>query len=139
MDLKITKYKRLISFIPLLLASLTLFIASHQEGVPFDTSIFIFQDKIMHFFAYFIYGITIQLFLLSFDISNRKYIILTIIIGSIFGLSDEIHQYFIANRSTEFFDWVADTLGCASSLILKKYVFQAHNYLFTHNHKTKYS
>lgn len=130
MNLKITKFKKIISFIPLLLASLTLFIASHQEGVPFDTSIFIFQDKILHFFAYLIYGLTIQFFLISFDLTKKKYILLTILIGSLYGFSDEFHQYFIANRSTEFFDWVADTLGCTSSLILNNQIKSVYNKIF---------
>lgn len=121
------KFKDNFSFIPLLLASITIFIASHQEGVPFDTSIFIFQDKILHYCAYFIYGLTIQLYLSKYRLTNKKLILYTIIIGSIFGLSDEFHQYFIPNRSTEFFDWLADTLGVSSSIILKNQIRKLYN------------
>lgn len=123
------KYKRYLFSIPLILASITIFIASHQEGVPFDTSIFIFQDKVMHFFAYTIYGYTIQLYLKSLNLAKSKYIMFTIMIGSLFGLSDEFHQYFIPNRSTEFFDWVADTLGVSFSLVFSKYISIFYNYL----------
>jgi len=124
------KYKRYLFSIPLILASITIFIASHQEGVPFDTSIFIFQDKVMHFFAYTIYGYTIQLYLKSLNLAKSKYIMFTIMIGSLFGLSDEFHQYFIPNRSTEFFDWVADTLGVSFSLVFSKYISIFYNYLY---------
>ena len=124
------KYKRYLFSIPLILASITIFIASHQEGVPFDTSIFIFQDKVMHFFAYTIYGYTIQLYLKSLNLAKSKYIMFTIIIGSLFGFSDEFHQYFIPNRSTEFFDWVADTLGVSFSLVFSKYISIFYNYLY---------
>lgn len=116
------KFKKLIFSLPLILCSIFIFIASHQEGAPFDTSVFIFQDKVFHFIAYFIYGLTIQLFLLKYRMVKSKYIIYTILIGSLYGLSDEIHQYFIPNRSTEFFDWLADTLGVICSLTLKKYI-----------------
>jgi len=124
------KYKRYLFSIPLILASITIFIASHQEGVPFDTSIFIFQDKVMHFFAYTIYGYTIQLYLKSLNLAKSKYIMFTIMIGSLFGLSDEFHQYFIPNRSTEFFDWVADTLGVSFSLVFSKHISIFYNYLY---------
>lgn len=116
------KFKKLYFSLPFIISSILIFIASHQEGVPFDTSDFIFQDKVYHFIAYFIYGLSIQLFLLKYRMVKSKYIIYTIIIGSLYGLSDEIHQYFIPNRSTEFFDWVADTLGVICSLTMKKYV-----------------
>jgi VanZ family protein len=123
------KFKINLFSIPLILASIVIFIASHQEGVPFDTSIFIFQDKVMHFFAYTIYGFTIQLYLKSLNLAKSKYIMFTIMIGSLFGLSDEFHQYFIPNRSTEFFDWVADTLGVSFSLVFSKYISIFYNYL----------
>ena len=130
MNLKITKSKKLFLLSPLILASISIFIASHQEGVPYDTSIFIFQDKVFHFIAYFIYGITIQMFLNYFNIKSKKYILLTIIIGSLFGASDEFHQSFIPNRTTEFFDWFADTLGVAASLSIRTKLLKLINKIF---------
>lgn len=134
MNLKITKSnpnsKKIFLLTPLFLASISIFIASHQEGVPFDTSIFIFQDKVFHFIAYFIYGITIQLFLSYFNLENKKYILLTILIGSLFGASDEFHQSFIPHRTIEFFDWVADTLGVTASLSIRTPLFKLINKIF---------
>ena len=34
-----------------------------------------------------------------------------VVLVSLFGASDEVHQYFTPGRSMEFADWVADTLG----------------------------
>jgi len=130
MNLKTTKSKKFFLLSPLILASISVFIASHQEGVPFDTSVFILQDKVYHFIAYFIYGITIQLFLNYFNLESKKYIILTILIGSLFGASDEFHQSFIPNRTTEFFDWVADTIGVSASLSISKPLIKLVNKLF---------
>lgn len=130
MNLKNTKSKNFILFLPLLLASISIFIASHQEGVPFNTSIFIFQDKVYHFIAYFIYGITIQIYLNSFNLKTKKYVLLTILIGSLFGASDEFHQYFIPYRTLEFFDWVADTFGVIASLSQRNVIKKAVNYIF---------
>lgn len=130
MNLKTTKSKKFFLLSPLILASISVFIASHQEGVPFDTSIFILQDKVYHFIAYFIYGITIQLFLSYFNLESKKYILLTILIGSLFGASDEFHQSFIPNRTIEFFDWVADTLGVSASLSIRTLLYKLINKIF---------
>jgi VanZ family protein len=44
-----------------------------------------------------------------------------IVIVSIFGLSDELHQHFTPGRSMEFMDWVADTLGATLAVGLYTY------------------
>lgn len=120
------KSKKFIFALPLVLASIAIFIASHQEGVPFDEDIFIFQDKVLHFCAYFIYGITIQFYLHYFRLSKTKFIFFTILIGALFGMSDEFHQYFVPNRSTDIFDWLADVFGVMSSLSLLKLIEKAY-------------
>ena len=43
----------------------------------------------------------------------RSYIFL----GSLYGLADELHQYFVPNRYADPVDWVADTLGSAIGAI----------------------
>jgi VanZ family protein len=54
-----------------------------------------------------------------------KYIALyVLIIGSLFGASDEFHQYFIPNRQVELEDWIADTIGVAISLFFMNFVKQ---------------
>jgi VanZ family protein len=40
------------------------------------------------------------------------------VLASLFGVSDEIHQAFVAGRSSDVFDWVADTLGALAALYL---------------------
>jgi VanZ family protein len=49
---------------------------------------------------------------------GRKWIykiILAIGITSLYGASDEFHQFFTPNRSVEIFDWLADTAGAATA------------------------
>ena len=36
-----------------------------------------------------------------------------VILASLYGVSDEVHQYFVPGRSSEVLDWVADTSGAA--------------------------
>jgi VanZ family protein len=36
---------------------------------------------------------------------------------SLYGASDELHQYFVPNRSCDFYDWLADSIGAVMALI----------------------
>lgn len=119
---------RMIYFIPWLLFSLSIIYLSHQEKIEFLDNAFYLSDKLLHFVAYFFYGLTIQFALInSTNYNKRKYYLIVIIIGSSFGISDEIHQYFIEGRSSDIFDWVADTLGIFTSLFLKNLVLWIKN------------
>jgi len=44
-----------------------------------------------------------------------------LLISSVYGLSDEFHQNFVAGRYSDIFDWVADTIGAALVLILMNF------------------
>ena len=119
---------RMIYFIPWVLFSLTIIYFSNQENIDFLDDTFYLSDKILHFIAYFCYGLTIQFALInSNNYNHKKFIITVIIIGSLFGVSDEIHQYFIEGRSSEILDWLADTLGIVSSLLLKNFILWIKN------------
>lgn len=86
-------------------------------------------DKILHFGAYFIYGLSLQVFFVALfhkkKISNKKYILLTIIVGFLFAISDEIHQYFVPGRTADVLDVLVDWAGISLSLffigIIKKF------------------
>ncbi len=110
-------------YLPWLLASMSIIYVSHQETIEYLNGTFYLEDKILHFFAYLIYGITIQLALITSDNYNkRKLYLIVIMIGSLFGLSDEIHQYFVKGRSAELYDLIADILGVTASLVLKNVI-----------------
>ena len=114
---------RMIFFIPWIILSLAIIYFSHQESIEFLNGTFYLKDKILHFYAYFIYGLSIQFALInSKNYKTKKYIYTIILIGALFGLSDEIHQYFVVGRSTEFLDWIADVLGVSFSLVFKNLV-----------------
>jgi VanZ family protein len=40
--------------------------------------------------------------------------ILTACIAAVYGIVDEIHQYFVPGRDCSPWDWVADALGAAA-------------------------
>ncbi|HYD83482.1 MAG TPA: VanZ family protein, partial [Opitutus sp.] len=41
-----------------------------------------------------------------------------ILIVSVFGVTDELHQHFTPGRSMDVWDWVADTLGAIVATVL---------------------
>ena len=66
-------------------------------------------DKIAHFLINFILG-------LFAHIAAPKRPWTMLIICSVYGITDEIHQIFIPKRSCDLMDWVADTIGAACSI-----------------------
>lgn len=99
-------------WLPIFLYCLLIFI---QSSFPYPERLpkFHYMDKLVHFFEY---AILAALFLrafrtLPFKNKNRFIIFLSIIASIVYGLSDELHQYFIPYRNASFMDVVADTAG----------------------------
>jgi VanZ family protein len=69
-------------------------------------------DKVVHFSVYGLIGTLVLRAL------GGKRWGLAVVIVSLFGMSDEIHQYFTPGRSMDFADWVADTLGATVAVTL---------------------
>ncbi|MDD5541338.1 MAG: VanZ family protein, partial [Candidatus Marinimicrobia bacterium] len=70
-------------------------------------------DKLVHLLEYAVFGILLMLAFRSDQIDQpmRRANLQTIIVGILYGLSDEIHQFFIPGRISSIEDFVADALG----------------------------
>jgi len=107
---------------PILIYCLLIFIQSSYpstERIPDWPYI----DKMLHFAAYALLG---ALFLRAFKTTKIKnnlklVLILSILLSSLYGVSDEIHQYFIPYRIADLMDVLADLLGS----IMGVYIYQA--------------
>ena len=83
-----------------------------------------FQDKLFHFLEYAIFA-----FLLSRAFSNSSNSFfkensgwLTLGLGILYALGDESYQKTVLGRSSEFYDFVADSLGIVLTLtVIKSY------------------
>ncbi len=88
-----------------------LFYLSHQQSLP-TPSLFSGQDKLIHAVVYGALGIML---LASQPLRAGQYswrqVGVSVVIASLYGASDELHQSFVPGRSAEVGDWVADTLG----------------------------
>jgi VanZ family protein len=84
---------------------------STRQSLP-EPHLFWGQDKMEHGVAF---GILAMLFALSFSAvrgknRTKRLIILTLLVA-LYGLSDEVHQYFVPGRDASFWDLCADAAG----------------------------
>jgi len=111
---------RIIFSLPAIFIAVVIFWISHTPHPEFPKIGIVWEDKIAHVIAYFLFGLSLILFFLAnirkFD--YRFIVIITMIFGTIYGCSDELHQYFIPGRDAEILDWIADMVGISLSLLL---------------------
>jgi VanZ family protein len=69
-------------------------------------------DKVIHFS---IFGLLASLVARCPGVHRFRYAILVV---SCFGIADEIRQSFTPGRSVEFADWIADTTGAVTAVVL---------------------
>lgn len=76
--------------------------------------------KSAHFTLYTLGGMCICVsVMLNYNKSSKKYLI-SFIIGSIYAITDEIHQFFVPGRSCELRDVIIDSSGILIGIIIIK-------------------
>lgn len=97
---------------------------SKNEQIIRDTEKVI--RKLAHYTIYTIGGILIINFANTTERTRKKQILYSIMFGILYAITDEIHQYFISNRSARVFDVCIDTLGIITGIliysVIKKYI-----------------
>jgi VanZ family protein len=85
-----------------------------------------FFDKILHFTAYALLGVLFFRALGTWAIRQRtrRTVLLSIMAASLYGLRDEIHQYFVPMRDADMFDWLADVIGSICGVLLYLYIIR---------------
>ena len=71
------------------------------------------SDKVLHAIEYAVLGALCYraLRLSRHDAWRRQAIPLAILFSSLYGISDEVHQWFVPFRESSWHDWLADTIG----------------------------
>lgn len=137
--------KRLIKLLLLIIMMLTIFYFSHQNGsaslklsdgilyrllcyfieepyLYFDKKIIDFFSlilrKMAHFCEFGLLGILIVLNLEEYLDNKKQIISLAILLSVLYAISDEVHQYFIPNRSCMFQDMLLDSFGSITFIYL---------------------
>jgi VanZ family protein len=99
-------------WLPLLAYCLLIFIQS-SSSEPVELPGIPQIDKLLHAGGYSLLGI---LFYRAYrsrwpDASGWAMANVSLLSGSFYGMTDEIHQYFVPGRSADPWDWLADTIG----------------------------
>jgi len=116
----LTQTKNLLFYwLPLIFYCLLIYIQSDYPS-PEELPSFKFMDKMLHFVAYGVMGILFYRAYQTMRIKNhRKMLILfSIASASVYGISDEIHQYFVPDRHADLLDVIADILGAVCGVYL---------------------
>ncbi len=108
-----TPYVAFLRVVPMLVVMGTIFILSHQPGDMLELPGIVNIDKAAHMFAY---GVLAGTVIVAFSPHYRQkkplsLYILTVTFCMIYGICDEFHQTFIAQRFASVFDVLADTAG----------------------------
>jgi len=98
---------------------------------PFDLP---YIDKILHFLAY---GLLAILLYIPIRVNfNKYYKSLTLLLVVLYGITDEIHQYFTPTRQFDLLDWLADMIGGIVGIIFIELIILVYKKLLT-NHEVK--
>jgi len=78
------------------------------------------SDKHEHFTIYFLLGLTIVRALAGGRLAGVTWpvAVVSVLLVSAYGASDEFHQNFVPGRDTDVLDWRADTMGGAGAASL---------------------
>jgi VanZ family protein len=109
----------LIYWFPLIIYCLAIYFQSGQPG-PESIPDVRFLDKFLHFGAYGLLGI---LFFRAYETLplkkfKNRLILISIVSATLYGISDEIHQYFVPSRQADLMDGVANTIGSICGVYL---------------------
>jgi VanZ family protein len=86
-------------------------------------------DKLLHFAGY---GLLSVLFLRAYQTLPLKnypglMVTLSILSSFLYGISDELHQYYVPGRNSDLMDVLADLLGSVFGVLLYQLI-RAHRY-----------
>lgn len=122
--------KKLFVYAPLIVYWTILFIATTLpvESIP----TFAISDKIHHLVAYFILSALLYLTLIYQRKSKTLFTnapLATILLASIYGALDEIHQIFVPGRFADILDWLANFAGTLLGVLLISYLIKKLKYI----------
>lgn len=85
--------------------------------------------KLAHFSLYTLGGMLIYTFFNTYDITNKRKIIYSFLIGEGYSITDEFHQLFIPGRSGEIRDVLIDSSGVLLGIFITLVLIKLKNNL----------
>jgi VanZ family protein len=83
------------------------------------------NDKIEHFGAYGVLSAILYLNLLfqeKYPLYKKYPATFTLVVASLYGMVDELHQIFVPGRTADIRDWLADFLGSVLGVLIIKFI-----------------
>jgi len=124
--------------LPVILYGIGIFILSSISDLNAPDLGFEPQDKFYHILFYTPFGYFIARSLSRQDYFlkvKEKYWILAVLLGVLYGISDEIHQYYVPGRFSSYWDAVADGLGVCLGVYLYYYRYRIFSFFSPGNQK----
>ncbi len=112
---------------------LAIFIQSSFPAIELPKVDLISADKLVHAG---VFGLLAAFCFISLihttkpNVFSSKPLLWSPVISILYAASDEIHQYFVPNRSAEVQDWAADVLGIIIAILVIKYFLKNRYLLF---------
>ena len=94
----------------------TLFANSNMDIATFSNVVFIPVRKLAHFSEFAILGILFYINIKEY--TNNKVLLLSVLLSSLYAVSDEIHQLFVPGRACAFIDMLIDSSGAFIGIVL---------------------
>ena len=99
----------------LLYMGLIFYLSSYPE--PIEVPSFSYSDKLLHIVEYGVLASFIYLALRDLNSAKHHLVALAFAIAFLYGVSDEIHQYFVPGRHADVLDLVAGGIGALCFLL----------------------
>jgi len=99
-------------------AALIFFLSSLSNPFPFKPTGLLAWDKLHHFVEYAALGALLAWGLARAGLALSSAVVWAAVLGSAYGLTDEVHQAFVPNRSADPRDWLADTAGALAGAVV---------------------
>ncbi|MCI8471346.1 MAG: VanZ family protein [Clostridia bacterium] len=74
--------------------------------------------KIAHFSIYTSLGFLLMAFVSTYALTQRKRILVSLSIGVLYAISDEIHQIFVPGRASQITDVMLDSMGILFGILV---------------------
>ena len=104
--------RRVLPWLPAAAWAGVIFYLSSQPAVP--TPSIPYVDKAAHFGAFALLG-----GLLAFAADRARLpMVAAVVLGLLYGVSDEVHQMYVPGRSPDPLDWCADAAGVLAAVLL---------------------
>lgn len=114
------RFPRLYYVAPAAAWAAAIMLASHQPSDAYPEVSVPFADKAAHGVAYGLLGVLVARAWARGRPMSWRQAAGAAAAAALFGITDEVHQFFIPGRSAEFADWVWDCIGAVGGAALWK-------------------